>query len=589
MNKKVEVKIDNTKYSLEEIRARYDKDEFRIPKYQRGYVWDSEKRGKLIDSLLRGYPIGSIIIWNNKNTKYILDGQQRTRSLLEISKFPFKDMSKETFIGLFEKEDFIKQNMNLLENILENLKKKKLEELYVPPYDETKEDFIKKYISKNSIAAAISGVDQKEIIRILKTYVANLYDGKQFIIPSIEISESSEDDAIEIFDRLNSQGIELTRMEKLAARWSSTIIQLKDDEMLKLIRNIYIHDDSENIRDTQENTPFEIVWAIFLNSFKYTKFFKKLFVDVEGSIEVLNYTHIDKLLWLLRVAVSHHKGLDLSEALDDSFESDIELGKELADIINNDEEWLKNITHLMAEAWNKIEQLCPILLKEHNGKYIFINSAPTNLFISIASQILYKYLEDDNADINSNLQLVFIKEIMKGSYESSTNKVVRETIIDEEYLKDISIEDVKKKIVEVNNLQKEENNKNKGFGNKAKIVTSIAFSQYSNYKIDRYDYDHVFPQNWLKKNHLTRGKNSIGNCGLLVASVNREKQDNVDIKELLSDKLLTFSDFMSKEEYKDIIVNIIENKNWNDFEKFMDKRFEFILEKFLENINPISK
>ncbi len=589
MNKKIQVKIDNTRYSLDEIRKNYDRKEFRIPKYQRGYVWDSARRGKLIDSLLRGYPIGSIIIWRNEDIKYILDGQQRTRSLLKIREYPFKDMSEHTFESLFQSEQFIEQNKVLLTKILSTLKTKKIEELYVDPYNEEQEDHIKKLISKNKTAAEISGVDQKEIIRILKRYVAKLYEGNHFEIPSIDILESSEEDAIEIFDRLNSQGIELTRMEKLAARWSSTIVKIQDAELLELIKNIYRNDDSEDIRDTQINTPSEIVWAILLNSFKHTKFFKELFVNTVNGIEILNYSHIDKLLWLFRVAIAHYKNIDLSIALDDSFEADINLGKELAHIANNDEEWIKNTAHLMAEAWNKIEQLCPILMKEHNGKYIFINSASTNLFVSMASQILYRLLENDNATFNDNLQLVLFKEIINGSYESSTNKVVRSKIIEEEYMKDIDIKDVEVKLREVNKLQQEEITANKGFNNIAKLVINIAFSQYSNYKIERYDYDHVFPKNWLKKQDLSRGQNSIGNCGLLDASKNREKQDSVSTEELLSDKLTTFKEFMEVEDYKQMITDIKLHKERKDFDKFMDKRFEFILGKFMENINPISK
>ncbi len=589
MENKVQVKIDNTRYSLKEISRSYEKKEFRIPKYQRGYVWDSRRRGKLIDSIIRGYPIGSIIIWNNNNYKYILDGQQRTRSLMEIRKYPFKDMTNETFLSLFGNQKFIEKNEVLLENILKTLKEKKIEELYVEEYDDDAEDHIKKLVSKNKTEAEIHGINQKDIIKTLKRYVKSLYDGDKFEIPSIDIIESSEEDAIEIFDRLNSQGIELTRMEKLSARWSSTIVNIEDKELLSLIKNIYRADESEEIRETQENTPSEIIWALFLNSFKHTKFFKKLFTKIEGGIELLNHSHIDKLLWMIRVMVAFKKDIELKDFIDDSFEADTNLGKEIAKIANEDEEWLKNAAHLMAESWNKIEELCPILMKEHNGKYIFVSAASTNLFVSMAAQIFYRFLENDRATINKNLQLVLIKEILNGSYESSTNKVVKSTIIEEEYMKDIAMKDVQKKLNEINNLQREEISTKKGFKNVAKLVVSIAFSQYSNNKIERYDFDHVFPKNWLKKADLSRGQNSIGNCGLLDASKNREKQDNLNVDELLSDKLTTFNDFIKEDKYKEMIVEIKTKKERKDFDRFMEERFNFISDKFIENINPISK
>ncbi len=72
----------------------------RIPSIQRQFVWDAEDIKQLIDSIISGYPIGSIIIWEptgtfpgapliGKNTprkpaRYILDGQQRLTALMLI-------------------------------------------------------------------------------------------------------------------------------------------------------------------------------------------------------------------------------------------------------------------------------------------------------------------------------------------------------------------------------------------------------------------------------------------------------------------------------------------------------------------------
>ena len=70
-----------------------------IPSIQRQFVWDSEDVKELIDSIVSGYPIGAIIIWEpttkfpsapligNNNVgpgRYILDGQQRLTALMLI-------------------------------------------------------------------------------------------------------------------------------------------------------------------------------------------------------------------------------------------------------------------------------------------------------------------------------------------------------------------------------------------------------------------------------------------------------------------------------------------------------------------------
>ena len=79
----------------------------RIPKFQRDFVWTRQKSATLIDSMLKGYPIGTLIFWRTQESlpgersiggmelgerhegglvQYVLDGQQRLASLFAIMK-----------------------------------------------------------------------------------------------------------------------------------------------------------------------------------------------------------------------------------------------------------------------------------------------------------------------------------------------------------------------------------------------------------------------------------------------------------------------------------------------------------------------
>ena len=74
----------------------------RIPAFQRGFVWDSERVAYLMDSIYKGYPYGSLLLWRTKHklkferrlgpfdlpepdadypVDYVLDGQQRLTSI----------------------------------------------------------------------------------------------------------------------------------------------------------------------------------------------------------------------------------------------------------------------------------------------------------------------------------------------------------------------------------------------------------------------------------------------------------------------------------------------------------------------------
>lgn len=93
-------KPTNEKYS--KIIEKIADGSYQIPKFQRDFVWDKDKTANLIDSLLKGFPIGSFIVWKTKerlkslkkiggkilkdikegvDIYYVLDGQQRMTSL----------------------------------------------------------------------------------------------------------------------------------------------------------------------------------------------------------------------------------------------------------------------------------------------------------------------------------------------------------------------------------------------------------------------------------------------------------------------------------------------------------------------------
>ena len=78
-------------------------DEIRLPEIQRGYVWKPPQVAKLVESLYRGYPSGSLLFWRTSEAPqtrdvaasaptalpavpplYLLDGQQRLTSLHRV-------------------------------------------------------------------------------------------------------------------------------------------------------------------------------------------------------------------------------------------------------------------------------------------------------------------------------------------------------------------------------------------------------------------------------------------------------------------------------------------------------------------------
>src|SRR5580692_9254109 len=98
---------DNHNKKYEALFVEIDTGQIKLPMFQRDFVWDKEQSGKLIDSILKGFPIGTFIFWKTKeelrsykevgnyklpekqkgdSAQYILDGQQRITSLYAIRK-----------------------------------------------------------------------------------------------------------------------------------------------------------------------------------------------------------------------------------------------------------------------------------------------------------------------------------------------------------------------------------------------------------------------------------------------------------------------------------------------------------------------
>lgn len=89
-------------YRLEELAILVKSGDIKLPRFQRPFVWRRTDMLKLLDSIYKGYPIGSLLLWNSSQrlkserdiaglkvdeeatvypTSYLLDGQQRLTTL----------------------------------------------------------------------------------------------------------------------------------------------------------------------------------------------------------------------------------------------------------------------------------------------------------------------------------------------------------------------------------------------------------------------------------------------------------------------------------------------------------------------------
>ena len=195
----------------------------KIPQFQRDFVWSINQSAQLIDSILKGYPIGTFIFWKTKEelrsirnignlklldipkgdfVKYILDGQQRITSIYAAIKGTIVERENNKF------EDFSKIYVNLLAT--------ELDECIVLTDVENLEDgsyiqLSELYEGKLSLAKKYNEKFHEKIEKYsncLKTYNCS----------TILVEDAKIDEATEIFSRLNVGGKKLSVFEIMVAK-----------------------------------------------------------------------------------------------------------------------------------------------------------------------------------------------------------------------------------------------------------------------------------------------------------------------------------------------------------------------------------
>ena len=95
--------FSNTTLTVNQLIEKIDTGELGLPELQRPFIWKDSKVRDLFDSLMRGYPIGYLMLWEcptlekkksigvdshsyDAPKEVIIDGQQRLTSLYAVMK-----------------------------------------------------------------------------------------------------------------------------------------------------------------------------------------------------------------------------------------------------------------------------------------------------------------------------------------------------------------------------------------------------------------------------------------------------------------------------------------------------------------------
>ncbi|MEQ3550155.1 DUF262 domain-containing protein [Pseudonocardia nematodicida] len=212
--------VEKTERQISELMSQISAGEIRLPELQRDYVWKPPHVAKLVDSLYRGYPLGSLLFWQTDSDParrsmavkapqhaamraplYLLDGQQRLTSLHRV----FTDQRDAQVVFHVGEQRFQNQSATT-----------RADARWVKVYDLVSPDSSMLGILRGLLDAGLE-LDEREIERRI-TRVRNLGE-RSFHLEILK--DFPYEEIAEIFVRVNSAGRRLNTLDLATATLSS--------------------------------------------------------------------------------------------------------------------------------------------------------------------------------------------------------------------------------------------------------------------------------------------------------------------------------------------------------------------------------
>jgi hypothetical protein len=217
----------------------------KVPQFQRGFVWKKSKSAELLDSVVKGYPVGTFILWKTKEAlrsirdlgghklpeppagdfiEYVLDGQQRITSIYATIK------------GLAIERDGVTDNFA---------------DIYID-LEATDEETI--------VTSDVTNKDPKTYVRVvdllnkgllfLASYPPKYYNRLEelkrrfdsYLFSTVVLLEAPINVATEVFERINTTGMTLEVFDIMVAKTFDTgrnfDLKEKYDALIKRLKTV---------------------------------------------------------------------------------------------------------------------------------------------------------------------------------------------------------------------------------------------------------------------------------------------------------------------------------------------------------------
>lgn len=233
MDKPVESqsRLEIRSIKVRDIIKQFIRMEIAVPEFQRAYVWKSGRAPSLLDSLYRGFPIASVLMWVSdaqvrsrrahprpllgRAVSWLIDGQQRVTTLariyngdegLDLVFNPIEEKFRLTSANLRRSPKWFRVSEILNDKTYRDLRRRLPEGPGTPALEARLE----------------------KVRRIL-----------DYEIPAIVMIDHSFEEAVEAFERINTIGVKLKRADVVSAHVSAKHSGFIADEVVPFVSKLH--------------------------------------------------------------------------------------------------------------------------------------------------------------------------------------------------------------------------------------------------------------------------------------------------------------------------------------------------------------
>lgn len=574
--------MSNIKYEVEALDFEKLKGKVSIPTFQRKLVWNSTQKKEFIKTLNKGFPFGSILIYQDETTtkKFkIIDGLQRYTTILDFEKNPYKYMDDDFFQKYINQiYENVKKEVENLGNLEVKLKKS-IHTIFIEMFkddhmkntNEGEDIFFQKIvdllIKTLNINMGESLSFYKEVTRILKELnqdIITFINVDKIYVPIIKFT-GSEDELADVFEQLNKGGRKLSKYQVFSAQWSNKEIFISStqsgDKIIEVLCNRYeeLAEKTDIIIDGYDREELNLSRTINQSELFFT--IGSLIMD---KLDVFYASKSGKTV-LENEDLANEIGYATMSVI---FKIHL---KDQSQLINKhvyltNDKFLNQLISEVLSSYTEINNIFKRYLRKPGQQEIFINTniATAQVISFFAERWVTKYTFDeenvqliinknykkDYEKISDNLIFYFIRDLLQKHWSSNGDRKVSEIFLDKKlrYIYSINRENLQLHFDEWLGANCDYPRIN--FDNNSKIIYNI-FASYNfmDYGSENYDFEHIISKNSLSKyksNKIPAG--FLGNMMYLDENSNRSKQDK-NLYENIKEGQLYSCDFLNRSLY----------------------------------------